>query len=244
LHDVDGFIEALAASAHSVASSSITRTSNRAADRAREAALSPGASEQLIQILLRQQYRDLASRGGPSLDFNDVEFCCNSQNGEDGILLYIFSLIGTTNRMVLEICAGDGIECNASNLILNHGFDGLLFDGDAQLIERGRAFYAAHANSRVRPPQLVGAWITAETINDQVTAHGFSGDIDLLSLDLDGNDYWIWKALTLIRPRVVVLEFNADCSRDHVLQAGLSMGAHGNAQPLWRIAVRIRQVGS
>ncbi len=170
-----------------------------------------GATEQLIQVLPRQRYRDLANRGASLPNFADVEFRCNSQNGEDGILLYIFSLIGTTNRMVLEICAGDGTECNAANLILNHGFRGLLFDGNAELIERGRAFYAAHPNTRISPPQLVAAWITAETINDQVAVHGFAGDIDLLSLDIDGNDYWVWKALTVVRPRVVVLEFNASC---------------------------------
>jgi hypothetical protein len=168
-------------------------------------------SEQLMQVLLRQQYRAFADHSRPQPDFVDVEFRCHSQNGEDGILLYIFSLIGATNRKALEICAGDGIECNAANLILNHGFSGLLFDGNAEQIERGRAFYAAHPNTRIAPPQLVTAWITAETINDQVATRGFAGDIDLLSLDLDGNDYWVWQALTVVRPRVVVLEFNASC---------------------------------
>lgn len=173
-----------------------------------------GATEQLVQVSLRQQYRDLVHRGGPLPDFADVEFRCNSQNGEDGILLHIFALIGTTNRTVLEICAGDGIECNAANLILNHGFRGLLFDGNTSLVERGRAFYASHPNTRISPPQHIAAWITAETINELVATHGFTGDIDLLSLDLDGNDYWIWKALTIVRPRVVVMEFNGGCGPD------------------------------
>jgi hypothetical protein len=171
-------------------------------------------TEQLMQVLLRQQYRDLADRGRPLSDFADIEFRCHSQNGEDGILLYIFSLIGATNRRAVEICAGDGIECNAANLILNHGFSGLLFDGNAELIERGRAFYAAHPNTRIVPPQLAAAWITAETVNRQVATYGGAGDIDLLSLDVDGNDYWVWKALTVVRPRVVVLEFNASCGPD------------------------------
>jgi hypothetical protein len=178
---------------------------------ARELRNSADETEQLIQVLLRQQYRDHADRGGHMPDFAEVEFRCHSQNGEDGILLYIFSLIGATNRKALEICAGDGTQCNAANLVLNHGFSGLLFDGNPKLIERGRAFYTAHPNTCIRPPQLVAAWITAETINDQVAMHGFGGDIDLLSLDIDGNDYWIWKALTVVRPRVVVLEFNASC---------------------------------
>jgi hypothetical protein len=182
---------------------------------------------QLMQMLLRQQYRDLTDRSGPLPNFAEVEFRCNSQNGEDGILLYIFSLIGATNRAVLEICAGDGIQCNAANLILNHGFGGLLFDGNDELIERGRAFYAAHPNTCTSPPQLVAAWITAETINDQVAAHGFAGDIDLFSLDLDGNDYWVWKALTVVRPRVVVLEFNARC--------GAEMSATMSYKPDYRL---------
>lgn len=121
----------------------------------------------------------------------------------------IFSLLGTTNRKVLEICAGDGTECNAANLIVNHGWDGLLFDGDAQNIAHGRAFYATCRSTCVAPPKLVDAWISAENINDLVIS--FSGPIDLLSLDLDGNDYWIWKALNCVQPRVVVVEFNTSC---------------------------------
>lgn len=58
----------------------------------------------------------------PAARVPDVEFKCFSQNGEDGILLYLFSLIGTVNRRAVEICAGDGIECNTANLIVNHGW--------------------------------------------------------------------------------------------------------------------------
>ena len=61
------------------------------------------------------------------------------------------------------------------------------------------------------PPTLVHSWITADNVNALVAGHGFGGEIDLLSLDLDGNDYWIWKALDGVSPRVVVLEFNAAC---------------------------------
>jgi hypothetical protein len=94
---------------------------------------------QIGRILLRLQYQDLVRRGIGLPEFQDVEFRVLSQNTEDGILHYIFSLLGTTNRHVVEICAGDGIECNAANLIVNQGWRGLLFDGDAQQVERGRA---------------------------------------------------------------------------------------------------------
>jgi hypothetical protein len=139
----------------------------------------------------------------------DSGFRCFSQNDEDGIILSVFSLIGTASKKVVEICAGDGIECNAANLIVNHGWCGLLFDGDEQNTARGRRFYSRCRDTFFDPPTLVTAWITAENVNTLVSDHGFGGDIDLLSLDLDGMDYWVWKALTCVRPCVVVLEFNS-----------------------------------
>jgi hypothetical protein len=163
---------------------------------------------QAAQVFLRLHYEDLVRRGVKDLPaFADVEFRCHSQNGEDGILLYILSLLGTTNRRVVEICAGSGIECNAANLIINHGWRGLLFDGDPTLIAQGRDFYSKCGTTFLAPPTLVNAWITAENINELVAS--FAGPVDLLSLDLDGNDYWIWQALDVIRPRVVVAEVNA-----------------------------------
>jgi hypothetical protein len=164
-------------------------------------------TSQVAQVLLRLHYEDLVRRRVKDLPtFPDVEFRCRSQNGEDGILLYIFALLGTTNRRVVEICAGAGTECNAANLIINHGWRGLLFDGDPNLIAYGRDFYSKCRTTFIAPPTLVNAWITAEKVNELVA--GFAGPVDLLSLDLDGNDYWIWKALDVISPRVVIAEVN------------------------------------
>ncbi len=176
-----------------------------AAIRADTSSMCPAS--QVTQVLLRLHYEDLVRRRVKDLPtFPDVEFRCHSQNGEDGILLYIFSLLGTTNRRVVEICAGAGTECNAANLIINHGWRGLLFDGDPNLIAYGRDFYSKCRTTCIAPPTLVNAWITAENINELVAS--FVGSVDLLSLDLDGNDYWIWKALDVISPRVVIAEVN------------------------------------
>ena len=180
--------------------------------------LDPAA--QIGQLLLRLQYQDLARRGVDLPTLEDVEFRCHSQNGEDGILLYIFALIATTNRRVVEICAGDGIECNAANLLVNHGWSGLLLDGDAELVARGKAFYANCLNTWVQPPTFVNAWITSDRVNSVVGDHGFSGPIDLLSLDVDGNDYWIWKALDCVTPRVVVLDTQKSENRAAVTHHG------------------------
>ena len=164
-----------------------------------------------LQLLLMSEYRRCVSEGRQLPSFSDVEFASFSQNGEDGILLLLFAVLGATNKTVVEACAGDGIECNAANLIVNHGWSGLLFDGNAAALERGRRFYAKRSGGwRLRrlPPRLVSAWITADNINELIKENGVAGEIDLLSLDLDGVDYWIWKAMTAVSPRVVVLEYN------------------------------------
>jgi len=170
-------------------------------------------ASKIAQISLAQQYREHAARlekeGRLDLlaEFDDVEFRVFSQNGEDGILHYIFSLIGTTNKTLVEMCAGDGAENNTTNLILNHGWNALLFEGNPFLVKKGAAFFAKHPDSRIWPPKYVEAWITRENVNQIISGNGVEGEIDLFSLDLDGNDYWIWKALTVIEPRVVILEY-------------------------------------
>lgn len=140
------------------------------------------------------------------LRFDEVEFRAYSQNGEDGILLYIFSLIGTTNKITIEICAGDGTQCNSTNLIVNHGWNGMLVDGSEYLVTRGRIFFKHHPDTFSFPPAFVHAWIDRETVNDLISSNGYRGDVDLLSIDIDGADYWIWEAITVVRPRVVVVE--------------------------------------
>lgn len=165
-------------------------------------------ADKAAQILLCMKYRAL-SRDPASLPrLEEVGFRAFSQNDEDGILLYIFSLIGMQNRMAVEICAGDGIESNTANLIINHGWTGLLFDGDEASVERGQKFYVSSKDTQVFPPRLVHAWIEVENVNRLIQENGFEGEVDLLSLDLDGVDYWIWRAINVITPRVVVLEYH------------------------------------
>ena len=186
------------------AESSDTRMGRLASDLDLASRTSPAAK--LAQIQLAHDWRNLPLQGLPLPRFADVEFRAFSQNGEDGILLYLFSLIGTTSRTCVEICAGDGIQCNAANLILNHGWTALLVDGDAGKVKRGQDFYAAHPDTFSFPPQFVHAWIDRETVDALIAGQGFAGEIDLLSIDLDGVDYWIWDAIESVRPRVVVAE--------------------------------------
>jgi hypothetical protein len=176
------------------------------------------ALERKLQMLLVAQWtQQVRTPGAPRLTLSDVEFRTFSQNGEDGALLYIFSLIGTTNRQVVEICAGNGVECNAANLLITHGWKGLLVDGDERNVTFAREMYRLFQDTFIRPPAIASSWVTAENVNDLIASHGFSGEIDLLSLDIDGIDYWLWKAITIVQPRVVVLEYNGVWKAEHAV---------------------------
>lgn len=169
-----------------------------------------------VQILLGLKYRELLDRREPLLKLEDTEFRVFSQNGEDGILLYIFSLIGHGNKKAVEICAGPGVESNTANLIINHGWHALLFDGDQRNVRIGRSFYARSRDTFFCPPTFRHAWIDTANVNALISGSGFEGEIDLLSIDMDGVDYWIWKAIECISPRVVILEYNEQLGFERV----------------------------
>lgn len=116
-----------------------------------------------------------------------------SQNGEDGIIHAIFAKIGTTNKYFVEFGVEDGIESNARYLWKYKGWKGLMMDG-------------SHENATINLQQ---EFITAENIEELFAKHNVPKEFDLLSIDIDGNDYWVWKAITHYHPRVVILEYNA-----------------------------------
>lgn len=174
--------------------------------------------EAAAQKTLLQQYRLLASRGKEWLpNLKDVGFRKYSQFEEDGILLYIFSLVPPINRTCVEICAGDGHECNTSNLIINHGWWGHLFDGSEKNVRAGEAFFSKNKDTFLYRPRFTKAWVTAENVNELISSSGASGPIDLLSLDIDGMDYWVWKAISVIEPQVVVCETHNPIPPDKAL---------------------------
>jgi hypothetical protein len=162
----------------------------------------------VAQMNLMTQYAQMYAAGLPPLVVKNTGFRVHSQHEEDGILLFIFALIGMRSKKVIEICCGDGIECNAANFLRVHGWTGLLFEGNEKLARKARRFYKRCPDTRFWPPQVICDWISAENINKHIKENGFAGEIDLLSTDIDGIDYWLWKAIDSARPRVVVAEVN------------------------------------
>jgi hypothetical protein len=136
----------------------------------------------------------------------DSGFRVFSQFEEDGYLLYLAAVLELDRKIFLDIGAADGINSNCANLALNLGWHGLFIDGDPSNVARGRAFYAKHPDTSLYPPLFKQAFVTAENINGLVMEAGFSGRIGICSIDIDGNDCWVWKALEVVSPAVIIIE--------------------------------------
>ena len=170
-----------------------------------------------MALLLRRLHPGIAAHDDAGAEFHDHEIRLSSQNGEDGLLLHILSAVGVGDRRIVELGIEDGRECLARMLILHFGWSGLLLDCEAANVADARRFF--HVNSAVAPDRLriVECFVTAENIDGVLADNGITGEIDLLAIDIDGNDYWVWKAIEAVRPRVVVIEYNASLGPDEAL---------------------------
>lgn len=127
-----------------------------------------------------------------------------SQNGEDGIIEELFARIGTTNRLCVEFGVSDGLQCMSRHLLVNHGWSGLLIEADPDCFCR-LAQHFGHAPG----VKLCHSRVTKENIAPLFRENGVPDEFDFLSIDIDGNDYWVWQALHEWKPRVIVIEYNA-----------------------------------
>lgn len=122
-----------------------------------------------------------------------------SKSEEDGIIQEIFKRIGATSRVFWEIGAECGTECNTAKLLVE-GWTGTWIEADPQNVDRMRKHFAPFITENKL--KTFRAFVTPENVK------GFVADnLDLLVIDIDGNDYWVWKAIEA-RPRVVVIEYN------------------------------------
>lgn len=128
-----------------------------------------------------------------------------SQNLEDGIITEVFNRIGFTNRIFVEFGAGTGLENNSAALLMQ-GWKGLWIDASKKniaMIRKGLPNLISRKQLFVKE-----AFINKENINDLIGTV-FSGEIDLLSVDIDGNDYAIYDSIKCINPRIIIFEYNA-----------------------------------
>jgi hypothetical protein len=129
-----------------------------------------------------------------------------SQHDEDGIIQEIFRRIGTFKRTFVEFGVESGVECNTVKLLIE-GWRGLWIEANAQGCKAIASAFDPFLHDRRLT--LKQSLVTAENINTLIKSADLDGEIDLLSIDIDFNDYWVWKAIEIVTPRVVVIEYNA-----------------------------------
>jgi hypothetical protein len=143
-------------------------------------------------------------RGQRISNLSDIEFKVFSQFGEDGIIEWLVSHVGVPNHRFIEFGVESFQEANCRFLMMNRNWAGFVMDGSEANIAALRADpwfwrYDLKASS---------AYITAENIDSLIAEAGFLGPLGLLSIDIDGNDYWVWKAISVVSPAIVICEYN------------------------------------
>lgn len=154
------------------------------------------------KVLINQ----IAARGVLS-DIRDAEFKVFSQFGEDGILQYLIrqAKIPPELHIFVEFGVETYVEANTRFLLTNDNWRGLVMDGSEDNIARVKEgpFFWRHDLT------AVAAFIDRENINRLIADAGFAGELGILSVDIDGNDYWVWERIDVVNPIIVVAEYNS-----------------------------------
>ena len=135
----------------------------------------------------------------------EYEFKVFSQWGEDGIIQYLIHQVEIRNKIFVEFGVQDYRESNTRFLLQNDNWSGLVIDASSESIERIKAEPIYFRNDL----RAVCAFIDRENINDLLGSNGIKGDIGILSVDIDGNDYWVWEAINCVQPRIVICEYDS-----------------------------------
>jgi hypothetical protein len=135
----------------------------------------------------------------------EVEFQVFSQRGEDGILQYIISKIDIPNKVFVEFGVETYTESNTRFLLINNNWSGLVIDGDKKNVEfiKKDFIYWKYDITAYQ------SFISKDNINGLIRKFSSLEDIGILSIDIDGNDYWVWEAIDSVKPRIVVCEYNS-----------------------------------
>ncbi len=138
-------------------------------------------------------------------NIQDVEFKVFSQFGDDGIIQYLINNIDISTYKFVEFGVGNYRESNTRFLLMNNNWEGIVFDCDSNYIKqlKSETIYWQHNLLAVH------AFINKDNINSLLASNGFTGDIGILHIDIDGNDYWVWEAIDVIDPIIVIVEYNS-----------------------------------
>jgi hypothetical protein len=140
----------------------------------------------------------------PPIDLVTLSKGIYSQGAEEAVLDRIFDLVPPQRRFCCEFGASDGLRnSNTARLIRDQGWSGVLIEGSEYRYGRLEEHYRGRTNVR-----LVKATVQPDNVERLFAEAEVPTDVDLLSIDIDGNDYWVWRAIQRYRPRVLVIEYN------------------------------------
>jgi hypothetical protein len=143
----------------------------------------------------------------------DVEFKVFSQFGDDGIIQYLINNIDVGSETFVEFGVENYLEANTRFLLINNNWRGLVIDGnreDVEYIKNDEIYWRYDLTA-------VNSFITSDNINHLLADHGFSGELGILSIDIDGNDYWVWQSIQEVSPAIVIIEYNSVFGPDHAI---------------------------
>lgn len=151
------------------------------------------------EALGRIEARQVANATSP----REAEFRVFSQWGEDGILQYLVRRVRIERRVFVEFGVENYVESSTRFLLCNDQWAGLIIDGseaNIDYVRRDPIYWASNLKA-------LHSFITRENINTLLSSNGIEGEIGLLSVDIDGNDYWVWEAIDGISPVIVAVEY-------------------------------------
>ena len=160
---------------------------------------------------------DFSKQLNNTSSFSKQQLNIFTKANEDGILLNIFTKIGTTNKLFIDIGSNDCINSNCANLAFHHNWSGTFIDGNYKILNRGKYIYYHFFKQNVNRFSFNQAIVTTENINSILAATTYPKQIDLLCIVLDGNDYHIWNSIDALLPRVVVVEVQVEKGSTHFI---------------------------
>lgn len=158
-----------------------------------------------IQELKMLVAKKLVIHSAKASSILDAEFKVFSQWGDDGIIQYLINNISITNKVFVEFGVENYSEANTRFLLMNNNWSGLVIDGSEENIEYVKnddIYWKYNLTAK-------HSFVTAENINDLIKNENISGNIGILHIDIDGNDYWIWKTINVVDADIVIVEYNS-----------------------------------
>ena len=170
----------------------------------------------IVKFFLQKTFPEVLNISKPILlnkknnfNINRFEIKIYSQNTEDGIILYILKHIGVKTKKFVEIGIENGNECNTTNLLKNFDWSGVQIEGNKNFYQQAKVSMREILGKKIKNLELLNVFVTKKNINQILKRKNIDKEVDLLSIDIDGNDFWIWKEINIIKPRIVIIEYNS-----------------------------------